>query len=59
MALFNVSGKIILGIGERTFTKEVEAPSENAAKHKAYALFGSMNGVPRNKIKIEKVEKVS
>ncbi|MFH0737535.1 MAG: 50S ribosomal protein L18Ae [Candidatus Micrarchaeota archaeon] len=59
MARFNISGKITLGREERTFSKEVEAASENAAKHKAYALFGSVNGVPRNKIKIEKVEKVS
>lgn len=58
MAMFNVSGRITLGIGERTFSKAVEAESENAAKHKTYALFGSVNGVKRNKIKIEKVEKV-
>ncbi|MEW6749311.1 MAG: 50S ribosomal protein L18Ae [Candidatus Micrarchaeota archaeon] len=58
MALFNVSGKITLGIGERTFSKEIEAESESAAKHKAYALFGSNNGVKRNKVIIEKVEKV-
>lgn len=58
MAMFNVSGKIKLGIAERKFSKDVEAPSENAAKHKTYALFGSVNGVPRNKVKIEKVEKV-
>lgn len=54
---FKVSGKIKLGNEERTFTKVVEAESENAAKHRAYALFGSTNGVKRNKITIEKVEK--
>ncbi len=59
MPVFNVSGKIMLGREERTFSKQVEAESENAAKHKAFALFGSVNGVKRNKIKIEKVEKVS
>jgi ribosomal protein L20A (L18A) len=35
----------------------VEAPSERAARHKAYGLFGSQNGLPRNKVRIEKVEK--
>ncbi|VVC02825.1 50S ribosomal protein L18Ae [Candidatus Bilamarchaeum dharawalense] len=55
--VFNVSGKITLKGGERAFTKKVEAKSEADAKHKTYALFGSTNGVKRNKIKIEKVEK--
>jgi len=58
MTMFKVSGKITLGIGERTFSKQVEAESENSARHKTYALFGSANGVTRNKVKIEKVEKV-
>lgn len=59
MAKYVVSGKIRLGISERPFSKEVEAPSENAARHKAYGLFGSKNGVKRNMIKIDKVETVS
>jgi ribosomal protein L20A (L18A) len=54
---FTVSGKITLGMEERAFVKEVEAASENAARHKAYGLFGSQNGLPRNKVRIEKVEK--
>ena len=54
---YKVSGRISLGREERTFTKTVEAPSENAAKQKTYAIFGSVNGVKRNKIRIEKVEK--
>ena len=58
MAVFTVSGKIMLGSEERTFSRRVEAESEGMAKHKAYALFGSANGVKRNKIKIDKVEKV-
>jgi ribosomal protein L20A (L18A) len=57
MATFNVSGKITLGREERPFSKKVEAESGNAARHKAYALFGSVNGLRRNKIKIDKVEK--
>lgn len=54
--LFNVSGKIELNGGERKFTKKVEAKSELDAKNKTYALFGSQNGVKRNKIQIEKIE---
>ena len=54
---FTVNGTIMLGTEQRTFSKKVEAASENAAKQKVYALFGSVNGVKRNRIKIEKVEK--
>jgi ribosomal protein L20A (L18A) len=56
--LFNVSGKIELKGGEREFSKQLEAESENDAKHKTYALFGSMNGIKRNKVLIQKVEQV-
>ena len=56
---FSVSGKLILGGKERTFEKVVEAPSEAAAKHITFALFGSHNGTPRNKVSIEKVTKVT
>lgn len=55
--LFNVSGKLNIGGEERPFTKQVEAKSEADATHRTYALFGSTNGVKRNKVKIEKVEK--
>lgn len=54
---FTVYGKMTLGMEERAFAKEVEAESENSARHKAYALLGSHNGVTRDKVKIEKVEK--
>lgn len=54
---FTVSGRITLGLGERAFVKEVEAESENAARQTIYGLFGSKNGLPRNKVKIEKIEK--
>jgi large subunit ribosomal protein LX len=57
MSMFTVSGKVTLGREERPFSKTVDAPSENAAKEKTYALFGSVNGVKRNKVSIEKVEK--
>lgn len=54
---FSVYGEITLGKGTRKFRKEVEAETENTAKEHVYALFGSMNGIKRNKIKIEKVER--
>lgn len=54
---FTVSGKMTLGSEERTFSKTVEAASEGAAKEKSFALLGSQNGVSRNKVKVEKVEK--
>ena len=57
MTTFTVSGKVALGREERPFSKTDDAPSENAAKEKTYALFGSVNGVKRNKVRIEKVEK--
>ncbi len=54
---FEVSGSVRLGKSVRSFTKEVEAESENAAKQLAYSLLGSQNGVSRDKVKIEKVHK--
>jgi ribosomal protein L20A (L18A) len=54
---WNVSGKIKLGRGERRFSKVVDAETENAAREKAYALFGSNNGVKRSCMEIERVEK--
>jgi ribosomal protein L20A (L18A) len=54
---YNVSGKITLGSEERAFTKQVDAKSESMAKHVTYALFGSVSGAKRNRVKIEKVEK--
>jgi len=54
---WDVSGKIRLGRGERKFTKHVEADTENAAREKAFALFGSYNGVKRSNMEIERVEK--
>lgn len=55
---FSISGKMIIGREERSFVKKVEAPTENAAKERTYALLGSNNGIKRNMIKIEKIEKV-
>jgi ribosomal protein L20A (L18A) len=55
---FMVSGTIKLD-KERIFEKEVAAATENAAKEKVYALFGSNNRLKREKIKITSVKKVS
>lgn len=54
---FVILGELSLPAGKRTFSKEVEAPSENAARNKVYALFGSDNGLTRNKIKIASIAK--
>jgi ribosomal protein L20A (L18A) len=54
---YDVSGTIKLGRASRKFVKNLEAPTENAAREKTYALFGSLNGVKRSNIKIESVEK--
>ncbi|HLC69344.1 MAG TPA: 50S ribosomal protein L18Ae [Candidatus Bilamarchaeaceae archaeon] len=53
---FTVSGTINLN-GKRNFTKTLEAKSERHARDLVYALFGQHNGLPRNRIAIEKVGK--
>ncbi|MGV8176497.1 MAG: 50S ribosomal protein L18Ae [Candidatus Bilamarchaeaceae archaeon] len=58
MVKFVVSGSANLGRSSRPFTKEVEAQSEGDAKEKTYSVFGSQNGVQRQKVKIESVKKV-
>ncbi len=55
---YSVSGNIKLGSENRSFTKTVEAKSENDARDKVYSLFGSVNGIQRTMISIEKVEEV-
>ncbi|VVB99363.1 50S ribosomal protein L18Ae [uncultured archaeon] len=58
MVKFTVSGTVGIPNGTRKFEKEVEARSERHAKDLVYALFGSVNGVNRKKVKIESVAKV-
>lgn len=53
---FSITGKIGLE-GQRPFTKKVEAKSEQDARDKVYALFGSQNRLKRSAITIEKVTK--
>ncbi|MFA6530721.1 MAG: 50S ribosomal protein L18Ae [Candidatus Micrarchaeia archaeon] len=52
---FTVSGFINIG-EKRKFVKEIEAPTENAARNKIYALFGSQNGIKRSAVQIGKIE---
>ncbi len=54
---FVVNGELNLPEGKRTFSKEVEAPSEGAARDKVYALFGSDNRLSRNKVVISGISK--
>jgi len=55
---FKVTGSIDLKEGKRRFEKEVEAKSESHARHTLYALFGSHNGLPRAKVRIDGISKV-
>ncbi len=55
---FSVMGNIKIGSEKRGFAKSVEAKSEDDAKEKIFSLFGSLNGVPRSMISIEKIEEV-
>jgi ribosomal protein L20A (L18A) len=56
---FRITGSINLGEeGKRSFDKEIEAKSENHAKHLLFAFFGSNNGLPRAKIRIGTISKV-
>ncbi len=54
---FSITGEIDLN-GKRKFSKEVDAKTENAAKEKIYALFGSHNNLKRTKVTISSVNKV-
>lgn len=55
---YSVSGNMKLGSENRKFTKTIEAKSENDARDKVYSLIGSVNGIQRSMISIEKVEEV-
>lgn len=56
--IFKIEGILKMGRNERTFSKSVEARSENDALNKVFAEFGSKNGLTRNKIKVKSVQKV-
>lgn len=55
---FNVSGTVNIEGTQRTFVKEIEAESENHAKNKTFALFGSNNGLKKSHVKINEVKKI-
>ena len=55
---YSVTGKMKLGSEERKFEKKVDAKTENDAKEKIFSLLGSMNGLQRSMITIEKIEEV-
>lgn len=55
--IFQVEGKLRMGSEERQFSKTIEAKSENDARNRVLAEFGSKNGLPRSAIRIEKISK--
>ncbi|MEM2949413.1 MAG: 50S ribosomal protein L18Ae [Candidatus Bilamarchaeaceae archaeon] len=56
--IFQIEGKIQLGSAERAFKKTVKAKTENEARKKVIALFGSLNGVKRTAVRIDKLERI-
>ena len=52
---FIVKGEVVFGKNKLPFTKEVEAKSKNMAVHKVYSLFGSNNGLKRERVIIKEV----
>ena len=56
--MFQVEGKMKLGNENRKFCKKVEAKSEKDSLNTVLSQLGSMNGVKRSAIKIDKVSKI-
>ncbi|MEM2974057.1 MAG: 50S ribosomal protein L18Ae [Candidatus Micrarchaeia archaeon] len=54
---YRVAGKLILK-KDKKFTRQIEASSENMARHKIYSFFGNVYRIPRRKIIIESVEEI-
>jgi large subunit ribosomal protein LX len=54
---YSVYGEMRLGRNKKNFRKNVDAPSEKAAREKVFSLLGSQNGLQRSMIKINKIEK--
>lgn len=57
MALYEIRGKFLMGDRMQPFVKECHAANENHALEHIYSEFGSKHKTPRNKIKIEGIEK--
>ncbi|MFH1471011.1 MAG: 50S ribosomal protein L18Ae [Candidatus Micrarchaeota archaeon] len=51
-----ITGTMDIKPASRTFSKEIEAGSEKLAVERLYAEIGSKHGLPRNKVKVLKVE---
>lgn len=56
--VFRVTGSFRATHHDQTFSKEVVAESEGAAKEYILSLFGSKHGVPRRLIRVEGVREV-
>jgi ribosomal protein L20A (L18A) len=55
---YSISGIMSIRPEPRSFTKTFEAESEKLAVERLYADLGSRHGLPRNKVKVIKVEQV-
>ena len=58
MKAFRISGRFRMGRGWQSFSKELAAKDETAAREKLLSLIGSQHGVPRKYIAIAGVEEV-
>jgi len=55
---YRIIGKIMLKI-EKKFSKQMEADTERMARQKIYSFFGNVYRLPRRKITIEEITKMS
>jgi len=54
---YRITGKLTHKNGKK-FSRQMEADSENMAKHKIYSFFGNVYRIPRKKITIESIKKI-
>ena len=55
---YRITGKIIMET-EKKFSKQMEADNERMARHKIYSFFGNVYRLPRRKVVIEELTKMS
>lgn len=55
--MYEIKGSYKEGKGWKSFSKEVNAGSEDYAREKAYCLIGSKHNVRRKNIRIEEVKR--
>jgi large subunit ribosomal protein LX len=53
---YTISGRYQSRGGWSTFEKDVEAPNEDVARDRAYALLGSHHGLKRTQVELEAVD---